>query len=113
MAAIEEFIADVRRDVDETLDALIPKAGVKPKRLHQAIRWSVFAGGKRIRPAILIAVGRTFGAANDQLARTSAAIQMIHTYSLIQHALPSMDDDDLPRGNDTWRAQLGEATATR
>ncbi len=90
MAALEEFLALVSRDVDETLDELIPQAGTRPKRLHEAIRWSVFAGGKRIRPAILIAVGRTFGAANERLRRASAAVEMIHTYSLIHDDLPAM-----------------------
>lgn len=111
MHSLTEFLADVSRAVDKTLDAIIPKAGVEPTRLHEAIRWSVFAGGKRIRPAILMAVGRTFGAANEQLARTSAAVEMIHTYSLIHDDLPAMDDDDLRRGKATCHKQFGEATA--
>src|SRR5258706_3402366 len=111
MAALEEFLALVSRDVDEALDELIPQAGTRPKRLHEAIRWSVFAGGKRIRPAILIAVGRTFGAANERLRRASAAVEMIHTYSLIHDDLPAMDDDDLRRGKATCHKKFGEATA--
>jgi len=111
MAVLEEFFADVSRDVDETLDALVPKAEAEPKRLHEAIRWSLFPGGKRIRPAILIAVGKTFGAEKVRLDRTSAAVEMIHTYSLIHDDLPSMDDDDLRRGKATCHKQFGEATA--
>ena len=111
MAVLEEFFADVSRDVDETLDALVPKAEAEPKRLHEAIRWSLFPGGKRIRPAILIAVGKTFGAEKVRLDPTSAAVEMIHTYSLIHDDLPSMDDDDLRRGKATCHKQFGEATA--
>ena len=58
MAVLDDFLAEVRRDVDQTLDDLIPQSTEPPVRLHEAIRWSVFAGGKRIRPAILIAAGR-------------------------------------------------------
>ena len=111
MAVLEKFFADVSRDVDKTLDALIPRAETEPTRLHEAIRWSVFAGGKRIRPSILMAVGRTFGAPDESLAHSAAAVEMIHTYSLIHDDLPSMDDDDLRRGKATCHKQFGEATA--
>src|SRR5205807_3198396 len=73
--------------------------------------WSVFAGGKRFRPALLIAVGQTFGAPPDQLLATACALEMIHTYSLIHDDLPSMDDDDLRRGRATCHVRFGEATA--
>jgi len=111
MAVLEEFFAEVRHEVDATLDKLIPDARVAPIRLHEAIRWSVFAGGKRIRPAILIASGRTFGVSTADLLYTAAAVEMIHTYSLIHDDLPSMDDDDLRRGRATCHKQFGEATA--
>src|SRR5258706_14813685 len=111
MAALEEFLALVSRDVDETLDELIPQAGTRPKRLHEAIRWSVFAGGKRIRPAILIAVGRTFGAANERLRRASAAVELIHTYSLVQDDLSAIDDLDLRRGDATSHNQFRDVLA--
>jgi len=111
MLSVTEFFADVSREVDGTLDTIIPKADVEPTRLHEAIRWSVFAGGKRIRPAILMATGRTFGVSSEQLANTSAAVEMIHTYSLIHDDLPSMDDDELRRGKATCHKQFGEATA--
>lgn len=111
MSTVEKFIADARRDVDHALDKLIPKAEVAPTRLHEAIRWSVFAGGKRVRPALLIAVGETFGAARRALANSAAAVEMIHTYSLIHDDLPAMDDDDLRRGRATCHKQFDEATA--
>lgn len=97
--------------IDSELDRLIPKESEEPKRIHGAIRWSVFAGGKRFRPALLLAVGQTFGASKEQLIRTACAFEMIHTYSLIHDDLPSMDDDDLRRGRATCHVKFDEATA--
>jgi geranylgeranyl pyrophosphate synthase len=97
--------------IDAELDRLIPKASAEPQRVHSAIRWSVFAGGKRFRPALLLAVGQTFGARAAQLLRTACAIEMIHTYSLIHDDLPSMDNDDLRRGQATCHVKFDEATA--
>lgn len=111
MTLLDEFLTSVVRDVDAKLDELIPSAETRPHRLHEAIRWSVFAGGKRIRPAILIAVGELFGTERDSLLTTAAAIEMIHTYSLIHDDLPAMDDDDLRRGKATCHIRFGEATA--
>lgn len=111
MTLLDEFLAGVCRDVDSRLDQLIPTAETRPPRLHEAIRWSVFAGGKRIRPAILIAVGESFGTERSMLLNTAAALEMIHTYSLIHDDLPSMDDDDLRRGKATCHVKFGEATA--
>src|SRR5687768_4806442 len=101
-----EFLGATRSLIDTELDQLIPKETDEPARLHSAIRWSVFAGGKRFRPALVLAVGGTFGAATDQLMRTACAFEMIHTYSLIHDDLPSMDDDDLRRG----RPKIGRAS---
>ncbi len=106
-----EFLAHCRALVDAELERLVPKEDLEPSRLHQAIRWSLFAGGKRLRPALALATGRTFGAANDDLLRTACALEMIHTYSLIHDDLPSMDDDDLRRGRPTCHKQFDEATA--
>jgi geranylgeranyl pyrophosphate synthase len=111
MANVEEFFSEVRCLLDNALDELIPTATAAPHRLHEAIRWSVFAGGKRIRPAILMAAGKTFGAATADLLRSAAAVEMIHTYSLIHDDLPAMDDDDLRRGKASCHKQFGEATA--
>ena len=106
-----EFLSSCRTLVDTELDPLIPREEVKPARLHSAVRWSVFAGGKRFRPALVMAVGETFGAPHDRLLRTACAFEMIHTYSLIHDDLPSMDDDDLRRGRPTCHIKFGEATA--
>jgi geranylgeranyl diphosphate synthase type II len=111
MQNLESFFAQAVKIVDTELDRLIPAANSEPKKLHQAIRWSVFGGGKRFRPILLLAVGRTFGAKNESLVRIAAAIEMIHTYSLIHDDLPSMDDDDLRRGRETCHKKFGEATA--
>lgn len=111
MIALEEFLEKAGRDTDAVLNQLLPTADIRPRRLHEAIRWSVFAGGKRLRPAILIAAGLTFGADRRGLIRTAAAIEMIHTYSLIHDDLPAMDDDDLRRGRAACHKQFGEATA--
>jgi geranylgeranyl diphosphate synthase, type II len=111
MTRMDEFLSAARRDVDGTLDALVPTADTEPVKLHQAIRWSLFAGGKRVRPALVFAAGVTFGADRGKLIKTAAAVEMIHTYSLIHDDLPAMDDDDLRRGKPTCHKQFGEATA--
>lgn len=111
MPNLEQFIVGVSRDVDDALDALLPADDVEPHRLHKAVRWSVFAGGKRVRPCITIAVGETFSASRGDLLHTAAAVEMVHTYSLIHDDLPAMDDDDLRRGKASCHRQFGEATA--
>src|SRR5205085_1794628 len=92
-------------------DRSIPSPETAPARLYEAVRWSVFAGGKRFRPALLLAVGEAFGAQTEKLSGTAAAIEMIHTYSLIHDDLPAMDDDDLRRGRATCHIKFDEATA--
>jgi geranylgeranyl pyrophosphate synthase len=111
MDRLTDFLNDTRRDVDGRLDELIPASVTAPERLHQAIRWSIFAGGKRFRPAILIAIGEALAAERSALLGTAAAVEMIHTYSLIHDDLPAMDNDDLRRGKATCHIQFGEATA--
>jgi len=106
-----EFLASCRAPVDTELDRLIPRETDEPTRVHTAIRWSVFAGGKRFRPALLLAVGQTFGASHERLIHTACALEMIHTYSLIHDDLPSMDDDELRRGRATCHVKFDEATA--
>src|SRR5438094_6557763 len=106
-----QFLASCRVLIDSQLDLLIPKESDEPQRVHAAIRWSVFAGGKRFRPGLLLATGQTFVARTDDLLSTACALEMIHTYSLIHDDLPSMDDDDLRRGRPTCHIKYGEATA--
>ena len=108
---LQPFVAEARRLVDAALDRLLPAESVSPAKVHAAIRWSIFAGGKRFRPILLLAVGETFGAAPKLLLDTAGALEMIHTYSLIHDDLPSMDNDDLRRGRATCHVRFGEATA--
>lgn len=111
MTVIASFYSEVSQLVDAELDRLLPAAEVEPTRLHAAMRWSVFAGGKRFRPALAIAVGRAFGVSDDRLSSISAAIEMIHTFSLIHDDLPAMDDDNMRRGKETCHVKYDEATA--
>lgn len=110
-SVLQEFMSGAAADVESVLNVLLPAEDVAPTRLHQAIRWSVFAGGKRFRPALTIAVGESLGASRDDLMRTAAAVEMIHTFSLIHDDLPAMDNDDLRRGRATCHKQFDQATA--
>lgn len=111
MQDLTGFFSEVISLVNTELESLIPPEGPGPRSLNDAMRWSLFGGGKRFRPALLIAVGRTLGATDHVLVRTAAAVEMIHTYSLIHDDLPSMDNDDLRRGRSTCHIKFGEATA--
>ncbi len=110
-ADLQQFVVETHKLVDATLDQILPAETVSPAKVHAAIRWSVFAGGKRFRPLVLLAVGETFGATPELLIDTACALEMIHTYSLIHDDLPSMDNDDLRRGRATCHVRFGEATA--
>jgi geranylgeranyl diphosphate synthase, type II len=111
IADAREFLVSCRALIDSRLDRLIPKDSEEPERVHSAIRWSLFAGGKRFRPALLLATGQTFAASVDDLLRSACALEMIHTYSLIHDDLPSMDNDELRRGRPTCHIKFDEATA--
>ncbi len=105
------FLKDIRPQIDATLDRLIPPEDVAPQRIHQAVRYSLFAGGKRIRPALTVLTGRALGLDDSALLPGGCALEMIHTYSLIHDDLPSLDNDDLRRGRPTCHRQFDEATA--
>ena len=108
---LDSLLAGSRALVELELNKLLPLSGTAPEKIHQAIRWSVFAGGKRFRPALLLAVGQAFSAPVEALIRTACAFEMVHTYSLIHDDLPAMDDDDLRRGRPTCHVRFDEATA--
>ena len=108
---LDALLAGSQALVEVELNRLLPSTAAAPEKIHQAIRWSVFAGGKRFRPALLLAVGQTFSASNKSLIKTAAAFEMVHTYSLIHDDLPAMDDDDLRRGRPTCHVRFDEATA--
>ena len=112
MDELSEFFAFVSATVDRTLEEVFSEERTSTSgRLNEAIRWSMFAGGKRFRPALIFASGRTFGVEDAMLAKTAAAVEMVHTYSLIHDDLPVMDDDDIRRGRETCHKKFGEATA--
>ncbi|HEX8144010.1 MAG TPA: farnesyl diphosphate synthase [Pyrinomonadaceae bacterium] len=108
---VRDFFKECRERTDARLDSLVPAENIEPLVVHQAMRWSLFAGGKRLRPALLLAAGRAFGATDAQLLNAACALEMIHTYSLIHDDLPSMDNDDLRRGRPTCHIRFDEATA--
>ena len=105
------FMAGCRTRIDEHLDRLVPAETTPPISVHRAIRWSLLGGGKRFRPALVMACGEAFGAPTEDLLSTACALEMIHTYSLIHDDLPAMDDDDLRRGRPTCHVRFDEATA--
>ena len=108
---LDALLAGSRALIEVELNSLLPSPATAPEKIHQAIRWSVFAGGKRFRPALLLAVGQAFSAPVKILLKTAAAFEMVHTYSLIHDDLPAMDDDDLRRGRPTCHVRFDEATA--
>jgi geranylgeranyl diphosphate synthase type II len=97
--------------VDAALDRLVPADTTPPETLHRAMRYSLLGGGKRLRPALVIASGEACGASAAALLPVACAIEMIHTYSLVHDDLPSMDNDDLRRGRPTCHRVFGEAMA--
>ena len=97
--------------VDAALDRFLPAESVRPERLHTAMRYSVFAGGKRLRPVLVIAGAEAVGGRMDDVMPTACAMEMIHTYSLVHDDLPAMDNDDFRRGVPTNHKVFGEAMA--
>jgi geranylgeranyl pyrophosphate synthase len=108
---VRAYATRVRSLVEAKLDELAPAESADPPAVHAAIRWSLFAPAKRVRPLLVFASGEAFGATAETLLRTACAFEMIHTYSLIHDDLPAMDDDDLRRGRPTCHVRFGEATA--
>lgn len=97
--------------IDTALDRFLPDESELPHTLHKAMRYSVFAGGKRVRPILLLAACEAVGGDTERALPAACALEMIHTYSLIHDDLPAMDDDDFRRGNPTCHKVFGEATA--
>jgi geranylgeranyl diphosphate synthase type II len=108
---ITHYLARRGEEVNEWLERLVPSESTPPELLHRAMRYSLLAGGKRLRPALVLAAGEAFGADTDDLMPPACAIEMIHTYSLIHDDLPAMDNDDLRRGRPTCHKAFGEAVA--
>jgi geranylgeranyl diphosphate synthase, type II len=105
------FFEEDRLAVDAQLETLLPAENTQPASIHTAMRYSVFAGGKRIRPILCLETARIFGADVTPALFPGCAIEFIHTYSLIHDDLPALDNDDLRRGKPTCHKKFGEATA--
>jgi geranylgeranyl diphosphate synthase type II len=97
--------------VDAALERYLPKEEERPQSLHKAMRYSIFAGGKRVRPVLMLAACEAVGGAIDNAMPAACAMEMIHTYSLIHDDLPAMDDDDFRRGRPTSHKVFGDAIA--
>ena len=108
---LQTYLKERVRLVDSSLDRFLPGVDTLPTRLHTAMRYSVFAGGKRIRPILMLAACEAVGGEMKKVLPAACAIEMVHSYSLIHDDLPAMDDDDFRRGNPTNHKVYGEATA--
>ncbi|RDU98961.1 polyprenyl synthetase family protein [Trinickia dinghuensis] len=107
----EEWTRAVLARVETALERYLPATAIEPARLHEAMRYAVLGGGKRVRPLLVHAAGELTGARPEALEAASAALEMIHVYSLVHDDMPCMDDDDLRRGKPTVHVQYDEATA--
>jgi geranylgeranyl diphosphate synthase, type II len=108
---LKDYLKQRCQLVDQALEGFLPKAAELPASLHGSMRYSVFAGGKRVRPVLMLAACETVGGKVEAAIPAACAMEMIHTYSLIHDDLPAMDDDDFRRGNPTNHKVYGEATA--
>src|ERR1700760_4408184 len=108
---LPDFFEQDRVAVDAALERLLPAGTVEPRSIHAAMRYSVLAGGKRIRPILCLEAARIFVEDVTPAMHAGCAIEFIHTYSLIHDDLPSLDNDDLRRGKPTCHKKFGEATA--
>lgn len=108
---LDNYIQRVVEFTEQKMDSLVPSSETRPATLHQSIRYSLFAGGKRMRPALCLAAAEACGGSWESAGRMAAAVEMIHTYSLIHDDLPAMDNDDFRRGKPTNHKVYGEGMA--
>ena len=109
---LKEMLEQGQRTIDQALERLLPAATQPPESIHQAMRHSVFAGGKRLRPILCMEAARMVAAmVPDGIEELGSALEMLHTYSLIHDDLPALDNDDLRRGKPTCHVVFGEALA--
>ena len=106
---LDEYLAQRRKEVDRALDATLPPASTPPTVIHEAMRYAVLGGGKRVRPILAIAAAEACGADTEPLLVPFSALELIHTYSLVHDDLPALDNDDLRRGRKTTHVVFGEA----
>jgi geranylgeranyl diphosphate synthase type II len=108
---LRAYLITRQKDVDHALDHFLPKAATKPATIHKAMRYSLFAGGKRLRPILCLAAAEACGGLAKDALPLACAVECIHTYSLIHDDLPSMDNDDFRRGRPTCHKVFGEGIA--
>jgi geranylgeranyl diphosphate synthase type II len=108
---IKSYLSKKKEIIDKALDKLVPPAETFPQSIHEAMRYSLFAGGKRIRPILAIAAAEALGAKTAGLLPLAGVLELIHTYSLIHDDLPAMDNDDFRRGRPTCHKVYGDAIA--
>jgi len=108
---LRAYLRECQDRVEAALAARLPPAATPPARLHEAMRYAVLGGGKRIRPLLVYAAGAVVGAPAEALDDAACAVELIHAYSLVHDDLPAMDDDDLRRGRPTCHRAYDEATA--
>jgi farnesyl diphosphate synthase len=109
--ALKEYLGFCQNRVEKALEDRLPSGQLLPQKLHQAMRYCVLDGGKRMRPLLAYCTGKTLGIAPEALDGPACAVEFIHVYSLIHDDLPAMDDDDLRRGKATCHVAFDEATA--
>ena len=108
---LKAYLRTRQRKIDRALDRYLPKANTKPATLHKAMRYSLFAGGKRLRPILCLAAAEACRGSVDNALPLACALECIHTYSLVHDDLPSMDNDDLRRGRPTCHKVFGDGIA--
>ncbi|MCG3187100.1 MAG: Farnesyl diphosphate synthase [Rhodocyclaceae bacterium] len=108
---VHSWMAAGRERVEAALDACLPAANIAPTRLHEAMRYAVLGGGKRVRALLCFAAGEFAGADPERLLAPACALELVHAYSLVHDDLPCMDDDVLRRGKPTVHVEFDEATA--
>ncbi len=108
---LKEYIAHSANLIDQKLDELLPREDATPSTIHQAMRYSIFAGGKKMRGVLCLAAAEACGGSVEHALIPAAAVEMIHTYSLIHDDLPCMDNDDMRRGKPTNHKVYGEGIA--
>ncbi len=108
---LKRYLAAKAAEVDAAMDAFLPKAKARPATIHAAMRYCVFAGGKRLRPVLCLAAAEACGGEVSAALAPACALELMHTYSLVHDDLPAMDDDDLRRGRPTCHKVYGEAMA--
>ena len=111
MSDLKTYIAERCKRVDAALDTFIPSAGTSPATLHKAMRHSMFAGGKRLRPILCLAAAEACGGSWEQAIKLACAVECLHTYTLIHDDLPCMDNDDFRRGVPTCHKVFGDGIA--